>query len=683
MRRFPSSLLQFTPRDRLPTFFALGMLVGAIWYFSIPFEPSLWAVLIAVCGLVVLVALALRSGLPAIVFAATLMGLGSGLGVLAGSLATQRLSHVQIDNAVGPVLLEGWVQAAEPARRGVRLVIRVHAIDGLPNAKTPKTVRVTHILALETEPGRFVRCWAVLRPPPAPVIEGDYQFDRQAWYEGLGGVGYVQGRCRGGTLGRPEDGFDSLDLQIGKIRRLLAQHVHQAAGERAGGFAAALASGDRSFLKTEDQDALRGSGLAHLLAISGLHIGIVGGLVYLVIWRGLSLIEPVALRWTVRKPAAALALLTCGAYLVVSGASVSTQRAFAMALVFFGAVLVDRAALTQRSLALAMILIITIAPWSVLTPGFQMSFAATLALITTYETWQQRRRQKPGRSRGRVFWAQSLVVTSMVTSLATLPYALYHFERAAGLGVVANILAMPIISLLSAPSAALALALAPFGLDAIALRAFGGSLEWVLAIAHTLDAEAGARVVQVHKMPAVSLACFSAALVCVCVLRASRIQLILVGFLIVSAFAIWGAQARDRVHWAPSGDVFLEHAGGAIERIAFLDGDGLGPLRFADQSIAQSCEDEGWCVIEFGDARIEFVAPENTEPCLWISSTKGYFAAPEPLSCPTGPKKTVIGWSEVQAENGVTLEKRADRFRKRAKPTCGKRPWRRCSERRP
>ncbi|MEM9055270.1 MAG: ComEC/Rec2 family competence protein, partial [Pseudomonadota bacterium] len=375
MRRIVHAVLQLDTQNHGPLIFALGMTLGAVWYFSIAFEPPLFA-LLAGSVLMVCVYIRLRSrSVPPFLFLVTVFVLGSAVGALSGKLATTRIQHATLDDPIGPVLVEGWVTRAEPAKRGVRLKLKVHAIDGVPKEVTPNVVRLTHIAGLKVEPGRFVRCWAVLRPPPAPIIDGDYAFDRQAWYGGLGAVGYVQGRCRGGVLGAPHQMIDMASLKVSQIRRQLAHHVRAAAGERAGGFAAALASGDRSFMSQADQAALRGSGLAHLLAISGLHMGIVGGLVYLILWRGLALIEPIALRIPVRKPAALAGLFACTVYLIISGASVSTQRAFVMAAIFFGAILIDRAALSLRSLAIAMIAIIALAPWSVLTPGYQMSFA--------------------------------------------------------------------------------------------------------------------------------------------------------------------------------------------------------------------------------------------------------------------------------------------------------------------
>lgn len=678
MRRFPSSLLQFTSRDRFPTFCVLGMLTGAAWYFSIDYEPSLlWIAISAISsGLAALFSRQLQQ--IAVLHTIAIIAFSSTLGALAGSLATQRLSHVQIDQPVGPVMVEGWITRVEPAKRGVRLVIRVHAVDGLSPARTPDLVRLTHISRLETEPGRFVRCWAALRPPPAPVIQGDYAFDRQAWYSGLGGVGYVQGRCQGGGVGAPTAGSDALELEIGKVRRRLGQHVRVSSGERAGGFAAALASGDRSFLSQADQEALRRAGLAHLLAISGLHIGIVGGLVFALVWRCLALIEPLALRYSVKKPAAAAALVVCGAYLVLSGASVSTQRAYVMALVLFGAVLFDRAALTQRSLAIAMIIIIVIAPWSVLTPGFQMSFAATLVLIATYEAWKQRRQADLKSDRGVGFWVKSIAVTSFVTSLATMPFALYHFERAAGLGIFANMLAMPIISLVSAPLAAGALLLSPLGLEGVALRAFGFSLEWVLNIAHTVRAWRFFEGVTMPKMPAASLSLFAAAMISMCVLSRSRGSAVLAAILLMSATGVWLISARDRIHWAPSGDVYLETAFGRVERIGFYDGEGLGPLRFSDASENASCPEGENCFVPFEGDTIALLRESAALNCSALPDWQVALTGTAISECRDDPSPMVVNWSDVVRENGVTLERRANGFQKKTKPACGRRAWRKC-----
>lgn len=679
MQRFTLSAVQVQVQNQAPLIFALGMILGTSWYFTVDFEPNLIAILVGFAGAISGLGLLARSSVTAGLVMAAWLIFGTASGVLAGSFATNRVHHVTLQAEIGPVMLEGWVLNALPAKRGTRLRLRVHAIDGVDLDQTPTVVRVTHILGLETEPGRFVRCWAVLRPPPAPVVQGDYAFDRQAWYSGLGAVGYVQGRCRGGALGGPEQTLGEPPLMISMIRRQLAQHVYHAAGARAGGFSAALASGDRSFMSEADQEALRGAGLAHLLAISGLHMGIVGGLVFLLVWRVLSLIEPIALRMHVKKPAAIAALLACAAYLVISGASVSTQRAFIMAAILFGAVLIDRTALSLRSISIAMILILVLAPWSVLTPGFQMSFAATGALVATYERWNRRRRQQGFLQQTRIaFWFKSLVVTSTVSSLATLPFALYHFERAAPLGLIANLFAMPIISLFTAPAAAAALLLSPFGLDTWALRAFGVSLEFVLAVAHFFSGVEATRQFAMPQMPELSFILMVIGLIAFCMFQTRKIAWLLPALLGAIATGMWSISGSDRIHLSPSGEVFLERANGTVRRIEWRSGDGLAPLRFADHPVDRTCAQEVVCRIQFGEHSIMLSGTDLTDVLRRVNDREILVLAELPSASISSASNTTIYWSDIERENGITMELKNGVFTKRAKPECGSRVWRVC-----
>lgn len=288
-------------------------------------------------------------------------------------------------------MLEGWVRGVEPGNRGVRLLIQTHSIAGTPPEVVPNIACLTHTSGLEVAPGWFVCCWAMLRPPPGPALPGGYDLRRQAWFGQLGAVGLVQGRCRGGALGGPSDALGLVALSLGSARHNLALHVTEAAGERAGGFAAAIVSGDRSFMRAEDADPLRSTGLAHPLAISGLHLLIVGGQVFLLSKRILILIEPISLRVPAQKPAAIIAFLTCVAYLIISGSSVAIQRAFIMAEIVFAAIVFDRSAISLRTFAIAMLAVVLLQRVSLVAHELQMSLAATGALIAADEAWRNRR----------------------------------------------------------------------------------------------------------------------------------------------------------------------------------------------------------------------------------------------------------------------------------------------------
>jgi len=657
-----------------PVVFALSVSVGAALYFTGAKEPT-WTFVAVMVVVAIAGWLALRAvwRVPALATLA-LVGLGLALGFSAGKLRSALAGGPVIQAGGEAVLVEGWVVGIDRSATGQRLTLDVHAISDLPPERTPHRVRMTHRLDLNVAPGRFVRCYGVLRPPPAPYIAGDYNFRREAWFRGLGGVGYVQGRCRGGTLGRPGGILRGLTTEIASVRRQFAEYVNDAAGPRAGGFAAALMSGDRSFMSGEDAEALRGSGLAHILAISGLHMGIVGGLVYLIVRRGLALVEPLALRMPVQKPAAATALIASAAYLVMSGASVSTQRAFIMAAIFFGAILFDRAALSLRSFALAMIAVVALHPESVMSPGFQMSFAATGALIATYEAWAARRRERPDAAPGSGlgFTVKSLFVTSVVGAVATAPFALFHFGRVAALGLAANLLAMPVITFVSAPLAAASVLVAPFGLADEAIGMFGRSLEAVLWIAHFFDRGAPAWMEAMPPLPGAALMWSIGALAAVVCARGA-LRLFLVGFCLAVMGMAWATGPRMALHWAPSGDVYVL-AGGAHQRLSFADGVGLGPLRYADIEVTRDCAEQA-CRIDsdFGPVSLHHTDP-NGNTCGDLGPGLHLFSTGGRVWC-----ENHLLWSDVQDAGALTLwlHRNGD-LRSANKPPCTGRPWERC-----
>ena len=481
--------LLYDGSGRLLGWFALSMAFGAAVYFLPPDPfPPLWTAGAGLCAALAFTLLEATRRYGRLfpqqaVLLVILAGLASGFS--SGALRNAVTPITAIPVSLDRVMVEGWVAGIDPRETGARVRLRVHAMSGVPADQTPTFVRMTQMRGDPPFPGRFVRCYGALRPPPGPGLAGDYDFARDAHFQRLGGVGFVYGTCEPGSLG-PAEGHEA-SLALASLRRRVAERVYAASGPEAGGFAAALVSGDRSLMPEADREALRASGLAHLLAISGLHLGLVGGMVYLVMRRGLAFWEWFALRVPVQKPAAAAALIVLACYFVISGMSVATQRAFLMAAVFFGAILFDRAALTARSLALAMILITLFQPETVVTPGFQMSFAATGALIAMFRLWNDRQRDMftahslTGRVRS---GAAAVIISSIVGSAATTPFALAHFDRVAPLGLIANLVAMPLVSLFVLPAAALSLVLWPFGAADLGLALLGAALELILAVAH-------------------------------------------------------------------------------------------------------------------------------------------------------------------------------------------------------
>ncbi|MGF1659827.1 MAG: ComEC/Rec2 family competence protein [Rubrimonas sp.] len=451
---------------------------GVQAYFLMTVEPPLWSLAASVGLAVALFWTAARAGLALRVATVgfALAALGFGAATLRAHMVAAPVLSAEIEAVV-----EGRIAAVDQSRAGLpRLLLDEVRIYGLAAEATPARVRVALRSARYAEgfrPGDRVSTRARLGPPGGPVEPGAFDFRRAAWFDRLGAVGLASGppaliaRAEGPTLA-------GLRFDLGAALRA------RLPGE-AGAFAAALAVGDRSGLPPDALEALRTANLAHLLAISGLHMSIVCGLAFFTLRLGLAAAPGVALRAPIKKIAAVGALAAGAGYLALSGASVATERAFVMVAVALVAVLADRPAVSLRALALAALLVLARAPESLGEAGFQMSFAATLALVAVYEGarthgWFARRR---GLARRIGLWAAALVLTSVVAGAATAPFAAYHFNRVSQLGLAANLAATPFLGLVVAPALCAAAVAAPFGLEGAPLRAAGIGIEWMLGVA--------------------------------------------------------------------------------------------------------------------------------------------------------------------------------------------------------
>ncbi len=457
---------------------ALGC--GIAIYFALPREPSLPAIAIA-AAVSAWLTFAARN------HAARFRVLLVATAVLAGLTAiTTRTALVQSPTITREVTttVTGWVAWVEEGRRsGLRLWVRVVDIDD--DRIVPQVIRVTVAADdFEARVGDHLRALVRLLPPSGPLFPGGFDFAQRAYFAGYDAVGF--------SLGRPElleAGDPPLDLRLlkplGDIRETIRQRVEAALPGDTGEIAAALITGDRGGISPATQEAMRASGLGHILAISGLHMALVAGSAFWIVRALLAAVPAIALRYPIKKWAAAVALGVAAAYLAISGGSIATQRAFLMLAIMLTAVLLDRRALTLRNVALAAILILLFAPEALLSASFQMSFAATAALVAAYEAVAARRR---GESRRTIFRAiltgfLALVFTSLIAGLATAPFGLFHFQRVVPLTLLANVLAMPAVGLLVMPPALIGVAVLPLGLEGLPLFVMGLGIDWVRGVA--------------------------------------------------------------------------------------------------------------------------------------------------------------------------------------------------------
>ena len=378
----------------------------------------------------------------------------------------------------GPI--EGRIVAIDRSQSDALRLTLDRVVLAVAPHNTPHRVRISlhgdqsHSIA--AAPGLRVMTTGHLSPPSGPVEPGGFDFQRYAWFTRLGAVGYT----RNPVLGAAPALAGRAGLAIFRLRMAASARIQSVLPGDIGGFATAITTGDRSAMSQTGLNNLRASNLAHLLAISGLHMGLLSAVVFGALRASLCLIPWVALHWPTRSIAAVGAMMAAGVYLALSGGNVATERAFIMVLVALGALVIGRRALTLRAVAIAAIIVLSLRPEALTGPGFQMSFAATTALVAVFG-WLR----DAGRSLGPRWLAPvtATFLSSAVAGLFTAPVGAAHFNTIAHYGLVANLLSVPLMGLMVMPAAVAALVLAPFGLDNLAFWVMGIGLRWILGVA--------------------------------------------------------------------------------------------------------------------------------------------------------------------------------------------------------
>lgn len=476
-------------RDRWPLWIPVGFGVGIAAYFAFSIEPSPWLgpfclVVTAATGL------AVWRSFPNVAIAMAIIAL-SAAGFTVAQTRTAWVEAPLLVEEHGPAWLSGVVVAVDPRSSGQRVVFDVQEISELAPAKTPTRVRISiRTKGVDPVPGMTARVRAVLLPLPEPVSPGAFDFGRALYFQRVGAVGYAVGPLEV-VDDRPDDAGTRVIEHLSALRlavsdRILSAMNSAGSSVESPAVAVALLTGLRGRIAEDVLVALRDAGLAHLLAISGLHLGLIAGIVFFSIRFVLALSETLTLNHPIKKWAAFAALIFAFAYLALTGGTVPTQRAFIMVGIVLLAVLIDREAISMRPVAWAAMIVLLWRPESVLSASFQMSFAAVTALVAFYELVRRRaafRRGPISIWRRPFIYLGAVVATTIIANLATGPFAAYHFDRVALAGLVANLIAVPLTAFWIMPLGLLSLLLMPLGLEAVALAPMGWGIDWVIAVA--------------------------------------------------------------------------------------------------------------------------------------------------------------------------------------------------------
>tara|TARA_R110000868_G_scaffold1132_11_gene8673 strand:+ start:180 stop:2405 length:2226 start_codon:yes stop_codon:yes gene_type:complete len=526
-RRFASALLSggqmalaglraafFAESDRW--FLWTPVLVGAgiALYFAAPVEPPLWlaGTALVLAGVALYAARGAQWASLAVVAAATFCIL---LGFAAATSRTALTAAPVLQAPWSGTLTGRLLQSEVSNKGGLTLTIAPLTMQRLSADEMPARVRLSmRIKNVELTPGETLRLRARLMPPPDPVEPAGFDFARQVWFLRIGGVGFAYSAPD--HLAPPPD---DLTTRIARLRSAITARVRDTIGGPAGAVAAALITGEKRAIPKKTVDDLRRAGLSHVLSISGLHMVLFAGSLFWFLRAGLAASAHLALRYPIKKWAAAAALGGATFYLAISGAGVATQRAYVMIGLMFIAILLDRPAISMRNVALAALIVLLWQPESLLSASFHMSFAAVVALIAFYETPLVQNLLAPNREARRSRWLTPLryagrhflgiAFTTAVAGFATGAYSAFHFNNIEPYSMVGNLGALPLVSFIVMPAALVALVLMPFGLDGPALWVMGQGIDVMLAVAHFVSSLEGAEgLVASAPLPALVLVTF-------------------------------------------------------------------------------------------------------------------------------------------------------------------------------
>ena len=492
----PVSFLQhsfFDERERWSLWLPIAVVIGIALYFYLPFEPPF--ALVATAPLLAVLAFLSRQRGRLLPFLALTLAFACGFN--AAQIETRLIARPALDHQIGPVSMTGTLMRAEPLAEGSRLTLKRPSIKDLPKEDRPHFIRVKVRTPFDALPeaGSRVNLWGPLWPPNDAAVPDGYDFRRHAFFKQLGatGISYVEPRLQESKY--PIRFFwDGVRLLFEKARRSLILSAFQRLDPPQEAMTAALLAGTQSGIDKDVMQAMRLSGLSHLLSISGVHVSMMALLIYMPLRFLLALFPWVALRLPIKKMAAGLAIVMTSLYTVLVGADAPTVRSALMTGIVFFAIIMDRKAMSLRLVALAAGFIMLATPSATMGASFQMSFAAVLAMVAAYEK-RLDDALKEGVTLNLPSWAKrslhhvrDIVMTSLIATAATTPFTIFHFQTFSFYGVLANMIAIPLTTLWIMPCLLLTYITAPFGDAGLFIDGAGWGVGVLIHIAQTVAA---------------------------------------------------------------------------------------------------------------------------------------------------------------------------------------------------
>lgn len=454
-----------------------AMIAGLVVEASLPVEPQLSVLLVgAVLAAVGLAATRRSLAATRAVIAIAAVWLGFCLlpihGALFGTEMLARPAYGTYQARVDEILSETQSEK--------RVILSQIAPLSDARALPIRRARVVIKAGPDLSPGDVITGPLRFAPVPGPVYPGGFDTQFHAYFDGIGAYGnstQPPAIVSTGSEATPEH-------VVNAVRRGISARIDAVLPQPSAGIARAIINGDQSAVTEEARETMATAGIAHVLSVSGLHLTIVAGGVFWVLRLLLSGWEGLATRVSIKRVAAVAGIAAAILYFAISGGNVAAFRSTLMILLVFGAVLFGRRALTMRNVAIAGVIVIATDPASIFRPSFQLSFAAVVALVGAYENLRNERLKDASLFAHAWAYGKGIVLSSLVAGGATLLFSAYHFQQTSPLGVLGNLLSLPLVGFIMMPAALLAVLAMPFGLEAPFLLAMGWSVDRMIDMAN-------------------------------------------------------------------------------------------------------------------------------------------------------------------------------------------------------
>jgi competence protein ComEC len=527
----------------LPIWFVVCFIFGIIFYFSLAAEPNLKSMVFLLMTLVSLAAVFRKKILLKTLFIAFSM---FSLGIFIPTYKFYGFNPKGLSARVTARVV-GEVEAIKPKEFGWQVLLRNIDIDGVIKEETPSRVRFNlhDIGSNRLLLGDIISVKLSLMPPPGALIPGGYDFSKQAYFNEIGGVGYNKSDPI--IIDHNTDNKTLLHA-FQSLRRNIYDHIILNLGEKNGNFAAAVIVGETSGIDLKTLNAMRRSGLAHILCVSGIHLSLVAMIFFISIRVILNSSNYIANNYNIKKMGALGAIFGSFLYLLISGMQVAATRAFIMTTVYMLSVFLEKRAQALRSVFFAAFIILFIWPEYIIHPSFILSFTAVLSLIacsgfnfTPFEV--------AASSKSKLFKLKQYILlninSTLAASLATTPFVLFFFHVNPNYSLLANLLAVPITTFILMPSAVLAIILMPLKLDYLAWKLMDFAINAITYVANFIEPLPYASWYFGHLEEGVII-CYTLAFMIFCVGK-YRVKIIGIILLIVSTILILLTPKADMI----------------------------------------------------------------------------------------------------------------------------------------